>query len=101
RLVEPGVAHRVDRLVRRQGDAGGVRRRDVGVLTPGGERRGDDPLRSTLVGDAGDVIGAHAACTFGNVQIFAAQLDALCRQRVVAIRVGQPAVPLDMLAVPV
>ena len=71
------VAVRVYRLVGGQHDAGGVFRIDVRVVAQRAERRGDNALRYTLVGDAGDVVDLHALVTLCHVQVFAAQLQAV------------------------
>ena len=70
------VAVGVDRLVGRQDDAGGVLGGNVQVLPQWRHRPAEDPVGHALVGDAGDVVGGHAAAALGGQDILAAQLQA-------------------------
>ncbi len=80
------VARGIDRLRGRERDTRGVFRTHVRVLTDRRERRSDDLLRHALVADAGDVVHAHAFRAFGDVQVFAAQLDAVGDAGAVLVR---------------
>ena len=90
------VARGRDRLVRRQRDARGVRRRDVRILPERRERRRDDLLRDALVGDAGDVVDPHAAGALGHEQVLAAQLQA-ARRALRAVRRDRRKPPISCL----
>src|SRR4029077_1845732 len=70
------VAARGYRLVGRQGYAGGVARGDVRVVAAWRERCSDDALGDAFVRDRSDGVYAIAGLAFGDVQIFAAQLQA-------------------------
>ena len=68
----------------------------MGVLAQWRDRGGDDALRYVLVGDAGDIVNPHAALALGDVEVLAAQLDALRRGRAVPVGFGQPAAIVEM-----
>ena len=95
------VARRMDRLVGRQHDAGGVFRRDGRILSELGERRGDDALRYAFIGDAGDVIDAHPLAAFRHVKIFAAKLQAPGDAAGVSIGFVKHPVPFLVRPIPV
>ena len=95
------VAIGVNGLVGRQHHAGRIGAGDTGIVAQGAEGRGDDALGYTLVGDAGNVVDAHALVALGNKQVLAAMLDAGRRPAAVRVAVQQLPVIVPMLGEPV
>ena len=99
RLLAAVVAVDGDRLRGTDGHARGVRALDARVLAQRRERRRDDALGEALVADARDVVRAHALVAFRDVQVLAAQLDAVRHAGAVAIRLVELATVFLVLLV--
>src|ERR1700744_2967050 len=70
------VASGMNRLVRRQGHAGGIARSDSGVVAERARRTRQDRLADRLVRRAGDVVHLESVASFSRIEILAAQLQA-------------------------